>query len=41
MTVRARRLGYMDTAEAVGAYVLDPDANLIELWTPRDVRGDI
>ena len=41
MTVRAQRPGYMDTAEAVGAYFLDPDANLIELWTPRDVRGDI
>jgi hypothetical protein len=25
----------MDTPEAAGAYFLDPDANLIELWTPR------
>jgi hypothetical protein len=25
----------MDTPESVGAYFLDPDANLIELWAPR------
>jgi hypothetical protein len=25
----------MDTPEGVGAYFLDPDANLIELWAPR------
>jgi catechol 2,3-dioxygenase-like lactoylglutathione lyase family enzyme len=35
VTVRAQRPGYMDTAESVGAYFLDPDANLVELWAPR------
>jgi catechol 2,3-dioxygenase-like lactoylglutathione lyase family enzyme len=35
VTVRAQRPGYMDTPESVGAYFLDPDANLIELWAPR------
>jgi hypothetical protein len=25
----------MDTPEGVGAYFLDPDANLIELWAAR------
>ena len=35
VTVRAQRPGYMDTPEAAGAYFLDPDANLIELWAPR------
>jgi hypothetical protein len=25
----------MGTPESVGAYFLDPDANLIELWAPR------
>ena len=34
VTVRPQRPGYMDTPESVGAYFLDPDANLIELWTP-------
>jgi catechol 2,3-dioxygenase-like lactoylglutathione lyase family enzyme len=34
VTIRAQRPGYMDTPESVGAYFLDPDANLIELWTP-------
>jgi catechol 2,3-dioxygenase-like lactoylglutathione lyase family enzyme len=33
--VRAQQPGYMDTSESVGAYFLDPDANLIELWAPR------
>ena len=35
VTVRPQRPGYMDTPESVGAYFLDPDANLIELWAPR------
>ena len=35
VTVRAQRPGYMDTPEAAGAYFLDPDANLIELWAPQ------
>lgn len=35
VTVRAQQPGYMDTPEGVGAYFLDPDANLIELWSPR------
>jgi catechol 2,3-dioxygenase-like lactoylglutathione lyase family enzyme len=35
VTVRAQQPGYMDTPERVGAYFLDPDANLIELWAPR------
>jgi len=34
VTVRAQRPGYMDTPESVGAYFLDPDANLVELWAP-------
>jgi catechol 2,3-dioxygenase-like lactoylglutathione lyase family enzyme len=34
VTVRPQRPGYMDTPESVGAYFLDPDANLIELWAP-------
>jgi catechol 2,3-dioxygenase-like lactoylglutathione lyase family enzyme len=33
--VRPQPPGYMDTPEGVGAYFLDPDANLIELWAPR------
>ena len=32
VTVCPQQPGYMDTPEAVGAYFLDPDANLIELW---------
>jgi catechol 2,3-dioxygenase-like lactoylglutathione lyase family enzyme len=35
VTVRNQQPGYMDTPESVGAYFLDPDANLIELWAPR------
>ena len=35
VTIRPQQPGYMDTPESVGAYVLDPDANLIELWAPR------
>ncbi len=35
LPVRAQQPGYMDTPEGVGAYFLDPDANLIELWSPR------
>ena len=35
VSIRARQPGYMDTPEGVGAYFLDPDANLIELWAPR------
>ena len=35
VSIRAQQPGYMDTPEGVGAYVLDPDANLIELWAPR------
>jgi catechol 2,3-dioxygenase-like lactoylglutathione lyase family enzyme len=34
VTVRAQQPGYMDTPESVGAYFLDPDANLVELWVP-------
>jgi catechol 2,3-dioxygenase-like lactoylglutathione lyase family enzyme len=34
VTIRAQRPGYMDTPESVGAYFLDPDANLVELWAP-------
>jgi catechol 2,3-dioxygenase-like lactoylglutathione lyase family enzyme len=34
VTVRAQQPGYMDTPESVGAYFLDPDANLVELWAP-------
>jgi hypothetical protein len=29
----------MDTPDSIGAYFLDPDANLIELWTPQ--RGPV
>jgi catechol 2,3-dioxygenase-like lactoylglutathione lyase family enzyme len=35
VTIRAQQPGYMDTPEGVGAYFLDPDANLVELWAPR------
>ena len=35
VTIRPQQPGYMDTPESVGAYFLDPDANLIELWAPR------
>jgi catechol 2,3-dioxygenase-like lactoylglutathione lyase family enzyme len=35
VTVRAQRPGYMDAPDGVGAYFLDPDANLVELWAPR------
>jgi catechol 2,3-dioxygenase-like lactoylglutathione lyase family enzyme len=35
VTIRPQQPGYMDTPESVGAYLLDPDANLIELWAPR------
>ena len=35
VSIRAQQPGYMDTPEGVGAYFLDPDANLIELWAPR------
>src|SRR5262245_64486596 len=35
VTIRAQQPGYMNTPEGVGAYFLDPDANLIELWAPR------
>ena len=31
VTIRPQQPGYMDTPESVGAYFLDPDANLIEL----------
>jgi catechol 2,3-dioxygenase-like lactoylglutathione lyase family enzyme len=34
VTIRAQRPGYMDTPDSVGAYFLDPDANLVELWAP-------
>lgn len=37
VTIRAQRPDYMDTPESVGAYFLDPDANLIELWAPRSI----
>jgi catechol 2,3-dioxygenase-like lactoylglutathione lyase family enzyme len=32
VTLRPQPSGYMGTPEAVGAYFLDPDGNLIELW---------
>jgi hypothetical protein len=35
VTVRPQQPGYMDTPENVGAYFLDPHANLIERWAPR------
>ena len=35
VTIRAQQPGYMDTPAGVGAYFLDPDANLVELWAPR------
>ena len=35
VTIRPQQPGYRDTPESVGAYFLDPDANLIELWAPR------
>ena len=35
VTIRPQQPGYMDTPESVGAYFLDPDANLVELWAPR------
>jgi catechol 2,3-dioxygenase-like lactoylglutathione lyase family enzyme len=35
VTVRAQQPGYMGAPEGVGAYFLDPDANLVELWAPR------
>jgi catechol 2,3-dioxygenase-like lactoylglutathione lyase family enzyme len=35
VTIRPQQPGYMDTPESVGAYFLDPDANLIELRAPR------
>jgi catechol 2,3-dioxygenase-like lactoylglutathione lyase family enzyme len=35
VTIRPQQPGYMDTPESVGAYFLDPDANLIELSAPR------
>jgi catechol 2,3-dioxygenase-like lactoylglutathione lyase family enzyme len=39
VTVRAQQPDYMDSPEGVGAYFLDPDANLIELWAPRRAPG--
>jgi catechol 2,3-dioxygenase-like lactoylglutathione lyase family enzyme len=35
VTIRPQQPGYMDTPESVGAYFLDPDANLVELWAPQ------
>ena len=35
VSVRPQQPGYMDAPEGVGAYFLDPNANLIELWAPR------
>jgi catechol 2,3-dioxygenase-like lactoylglutathione lyase family enzyme len=32
VTIRPQPPGYMGTPDAVGAYFLDPDGNLIELW---------
>ena len=32
VTIRPQAPGYMDTAASVGAYFLDPDSNLVELW---------
>jgi catechol 2,3-dioxygenase-like lactoylglutathione lyase family enzyme len=37
VTIRPQQPGYMDVPESVGAYFLDPDANLIELWAPRPI----
>lgn len=39
VTIRAQRPDYMDTPESVGAYFLDPDANLVELWAPGSTPG--
>jgi catechol 2,3-dioxygenase-like lactoylglutathione lyase family enzyme len=39
VTVRAQKPDYMDTPESVGAYFLDPDANLVELWAPGPPPG--
>jgi catechol 2,3-dioxygenase-like lactoylglutathione lyase family enzyme len=39
VTIRPQQPGYMDVLESVGAYFLDPDANLIELWAPRPAPG--
>ena len=38
VTVRPQQPGYMDTPESVGAYFLDPDANLIELGRRGQAR---
>jgi hypothetical protein len=35
VAVRTQQPRYMDAPEGVGAYFLDPDANLVELWAPR------
>jgi catechol 2,3-dioxygenase-like lactoylglutathione lyase family enzyme len=32
VTIRPQAPGYMDAAAGVGAYFLDPDGNLVELW---------
>jgi catechol 2,3-dioxygenase-like lactoylglutathione lyase family enzyme len=34
VTIRPQPPGYMGFPEARGAYFLDPDGNLIELWAP-------
>ena len=39
VTVRAQRRDYMDTPESVGAYFLDPDADLVELSAPGSPSG--
>jgi catechol 2,3-dioxygenase-like lactoylglutathione lyase family enzyme len=39
VTIRAQRPDYMDTPESVGAYFLDSDANLVELWAPGSPPG--
>lgn len=39
VTIRRQQPGYMDTPESVGAYFLDPDGNLLELWAALPPPG--
>jgi catechol 2,3-dioxygenase-like lactoylglutathione lyase family enzyme len=41
VTIRNQTPGYMETAAGVGAYFLDPDGNLIELWAAMPAQGDV
>jgi catechol 2,3-dioxygenase-like lactoylglutathione lyase family enzyme len=42
VTIRAQTPGYMETSAGVGAYFLDPDGNLVELWAaiPQEAARD-